>query len=73
MELILYVVPVVKILPPELELYQFIVPNPVADSDNAPVPQRDAPVANGAEFELLIIANTETRKLAHPAALVASA
>jgi hypothetical protein len=52
-------------------LYQFIVPNPVAESAKEPVPQRDAPVVAGVGFVLLITASTATRELVHPAALVA--
>ena len=65
--------PVAIAAPPEMELYQLMFPNPVAESDKAPAPQREAPADIGAGLVLLITAYTETRGLMQPAKLVASA
>ena len=70
---ILKVLPVAKGLPPEAELYQLMLPEPVANNDNEPAPQREAPVAEGAEGILLMAAVTGTLVLGHPAVLTTSA
>jgi hypothetical protein len=67
------VLPVASGLPPEAELYQLMLPEPVADNDKDPAPQRDAPAAEGAEGILLMAAVTGTRVLEHPAVLTTSA